>query len=213
MRGSVFILLILSSLLVSCAPGMKELTGMILDPSDADRRREGIVALSQHPRGLDEQPCKLYANVAANPREDVNVRAAAVDALGRSGRTEHCGGVAALLEDPSDLLRWRAAVALDTLPGEAAIEPLRKHALSDRLLDVRVAATQALRHYRRQDVAYTLLGCLNDRDFSIRFKAHGSLVQVTGQDLGYRPGDWRDLLDTLPPSPPDEEGEAAKGET
>ncbi len=181
-----------------------ELITMALDPDDADKRREGIVGLSQHPWGLretvsvtgkdgkqkDVEVLKVYHLIASNTHEDPTVRAVAVNALGRAGNPKYVNTVVACLGDESLPVRWDAAVALDRVVGPPAAKPLEDHAMRDPSVDVRAACAKALRHYPQKSIMESLCRCLLDRDFSVRFQAHASLVEVTGKDRGYDSDDW-----------------------
>src|ERR1035437_6551804 len=71
-----------------------ELITMALDPDDADKRREGVMGLSQAPWGLQEtvrvtddkgkpkdvEVLKVYHLIASMPHEDTTVRGVAVNA-------------------------------------------------------------------------------------------------------------------------------------
>lgn len=169
-----------------------QLVEKALDPSDPDRRREGIVGLSQL-KIADEKILKVYAIVASNPKEEPSVRGVALGALGRAKYSKYLPEIVGCLEDPSTQVRWDAAVAMDSVIGEAAIEPLRKHAISDSAMDVRATCSHALRHYKRAEVVGTLGRCLRDREFTVRFQAHNSLVELAGEDLGYESEPWLGL--------------------
>ena len=42
-----------------------------------------------------------------------------------------------------------------------------------------------LRHYNRQDVLETVLSCLDEDDFAVRYAARDTLRKITGRDHGY----------------------------
>ena len=66
--------------------------------------------------------------------------------------------------------------------------------------DVRIAAAEALRHYRDLGVARVLAGALSGRDFSIAWQSRRSLAIMTGADHGYDERRWLEFL-TGPESP------------
>ena len=68
---------------------------------------------------------------------------------------------------------------------------------------MRANACRALRHFPDVVTARVLADCLADKEFSVRFQAHRSLVAITGMDLGYEPRDWQKVTmgRTLPPRP------------
>jgi len=158
--------------------------------TNPDERREGLAGLARSPRALEVLP--LYAAVAGSAGEEVPVRAVAIDVLGRSRDTTHFPVLVVCLDDESPRVRWEAATALDAMPGESAVEPLRRRAISDSAADVRAACAIALRHYNRPDVLTTLARVLNDGNFTVRHTSHKTLVHLVGQDLGHEPEPWLD---------------------
>lgn len=165
-----------------------------LSAEDADRRREGIVNLSRSPRGGEPQFVEVYAVVAGNIDEEPTVRAAAVDALARAGAHEHVGRVVLCLNDESDDLRIAAARALGAVRGDEALEPLTRRAQTDPNAFVRARSAESLRHYLQPAALETLLLCLDDPDFGVRYAARESLRAMTGEDAGYDPAAWRQAL-------------------
>ena len=175
-------------------PNPQQMVAMAFDPDDADRRRTGIDMLSSQKWGLDEPYTKGYATLA---RTDVDplVRSAAVRALGKSRKPEYQSTLIAALKDGSPLVRWDAAVALDQVPGPAAVEPLRRQGGDDASADVRTACAKALRHYTTQPAVQTLIRLLDDPSYQVRHQARKSLEEATGQDRGQDPSAWMSLLE------------------
>jgi HEAT repeat protein len=60
--------------------------------------------------------------------------------------------------------------------------------------DVRIAAADALKHYRTIDVGRALVDTLDSRDFGVAWQSHRSLVRLTGKDLRYDEGAWLSYL-------------------
>jgi HEAT repeat protein len=184
-------------------PTTDELIVMALDPDDPDKRREGIAGLLAHPRGTEEKILKVYAIVATNAHEDANVRAMAIAALGRGANAKYLPEVAAALDDPSTAVRWDAALALDRVIGPAAVKPIQTHAAGDVSMDVRSACAKALRHYKQQSVLESLCHCMGDHDFSVRYQAHASLVELAaGKDMGFDAADWLFYVRSQPMTQP-----------
>ncbi len=195
----------------SLQTSVNELVAMALDPDDADKRRAGIMGLSEQPWGLQEtvqatdekgkpktvEVLKLYQLIATTDK-DPTVRGVALNALGRAGNAKYIATVLACLEEDSISLRWESAMALDRVIGPQAIQPLVDHALRDPSMDVRSACAKALRHYRQQSVAESLCRILNDQEFSVRFQAHASLVELTGRDMEYDADAWRTAMARYP---------------
>ena len=166
-----------------------QMVAMAFDPDDPDRRREGVRLLTKRDWGRQEPYLKGYATLL-NTDTDPSVRSAAVRALGRAGYKKYMPDVINALDDEAVSVRWDAAVALDDLVGEAAIEPLAEHALDDESADVRAACAVALRHYHKLRAIRALRQCLADEDFGVRYQARRSLVVLMGRDLGPEPQDW-----------------------
>jgi len=170
----------------------KRLVAQMFESPDPDLRRQAIEELSDEGWGRRGAYLKAYALMTTDPA--ATVRSAACRALGRAGNPAHIEAVIAALKDEDQTVRWDAAVALDSLIDEQAIEPLSDAAGSDSAVDVRAAAAWALRHYRRREVLETLIGCLSDSHFRVRYRAAEALKELTGRDAGTDPGPWRELL-------------------
>ena len=171
------------------SPSADEMVDMAFNPDDADRRREGITLLSKRDWGLQEPYLKHYAMVLDGD-DDPSVRSAAARALGRAGDTKYLPNLINALDDKAVSVRWDAADGLDHLIGDSAADPLREHAIEDKSVDVRATCARALRHYGTAPVVRTLTDCLLDDDFTVRYRAHASLVTITGRDFGYDPEGW-----------------------
>jgi HEAT repeat protein len=166
---------------------------LVAATQDPDWRRETIVAMSRSRAGLDDRWLEAYATILQGD-PDPSVRSAAARALARGRNAKYLPALAAALSDASADVRWDAAVALDRVRGEAAVEPLRKAALHDASSDVRGSCARALRHYANPDVAGTLVECLSDESLGVRYQARRSLAAICGRDFGYDAEDWQPLL-------------------
>lgn len=194
-------------------PTPQQQLAMAFETDDPDRRREGIVLLSNNKWGLQEPYLKGYAGFL-NSDDNPLVRSVAARALGRAGDPKYFKDLVEALSDESKTVRWDAAIALDSLipaarregdKADLAAGPLQNHATRDPAVDVRTAAARALRHYHRKDVVKTLLQCLGDPEMGVRYRARASLVEITGLDYGYEPEDWASIVDGDLPAPlPDE---------
>ena len=183
----------------------KQNVAMAFDPNDADRRREGILGLSEKGWGLREPYLKGYAAILRTD-DDPLVRAAAVRALGKAKDPNYLEDVGRALFDKVDFVRQDAAAALDNLTGPAAVDPLCNRVLNDTNQDVRANCARALRHYRRQDALQTLIECLADKAFGVRYQAHQSLVALTGQDRGFDQEKWVGVTLPTAEAAPEEAG-------
>jgi hypothetical protein len=167
---------------------------LINDPYSADQRRKAIYELVQ--RDFAQQPpwTQRYQQIAQlDP--DATVRAAAVRALNASRDKSAVPVFLAALTDKSDLVRLQAAKALSNIPDPTAAEPLaRVLGNQAETRDVRIAASEALRHYRKMDVARVLAGTVNGRDFSIAWQSRWTLKILTGNDYGYDERAWLEYL-------------------
>jgi HEAT repeat protein len=191
----------LSDLFGSPPPPPNKQVEMTFDPNDADKRREGIVLLSSKPWGVKEPYLKGYATILRNDDND-NVRAAALNALGKAGDATYLNDICIALSDPADKVRWVAADVLGMLPFAKTNDPhllvavarLRDHAKDDKSADVRAACAKSLRNHIDDDVVETLIDCLEDKEFGVRWQAHESLRGISGLDLGYERADWSQYL-------------------
>ena len=173
-------------------PSPSKLAAWAFDPNDPDRRRQGIVGLSSRDWGLKEPYLKGYAALLKTDKDPL-VRAAAVRALGRAQDLTYAPDVTRALLDADVNVRQDAATALDKVYDASSATALRNRALNDADQDVRASSCRALRHHRDISVVRTLVDCLSDKAFSVRYHAHGSLVAIVGKDLGYDPQDWADV--------------------
>ena len=129
------------------------------------------------------------ANGSADP--DYLVRAVAIRALNRSRQSGKTDVFIGALNDRSEVVRLEAIKALNNLPDPAAAPPLVALLASDtEVMDVRIAAAEALRHYKRIEVARALIAALGDRDFGIAWQSRRSLHRLMETDLGYDQGKW-----------------------
>jgi hypothetical protein len=93
------------------------------------------------------------------------------------------------------MVRWEAAKALSNIPDPSAAEPLsRTLGNQAETKDVRIAAAEALRHYRTMGVARVLAASLSGRDFGLAWQSRWSLKILTGKDLGYDESAWLGYL-------------------
>ena len=159
-----------------------------------DARRRGINDLMRWDFAQRDPYVRRYRQIARNDA-DPYVRSIAIRALNRSRDADARPLFIAALSDGSELVRLEAAKALINLPDPAAAEPLMAlvgRAEEDR--DVRVAAAEALSHYRRIEVARALTPRLNEADFSVAWQSRRSLRRLTGRDFFYNEAAWLDYI-------------------
>ncbi len=183
-------------------PSPQQQVAMAFDPDNADNRRKGITLLARKDWGLQEPYLKGYAGLLAADDHPL-VRCAAVRALGKAGDPKYFKDIVEAMSDESPAVRWDAAVAVDQiLPAvreaggdpNLALRPLLNHATKDPSVDVRTASAKALGHFRERDAVQALVDCLDAAEMGLRYQAHLSLVELTGQDHGYDAAKWRPLL-------------------
>jgi len=167
---------------------------MMENTASADQRRKGIYNLVKRDFGQHEPYTRRYRQIAQSD-PDATVRATAIRALNASRDKVAVPIFIAALADKSDLVRLQAAKALSNIPDPTAAEPLsRVLGNQAETRDVRIAASEALRHYRNLDVARVLAGTVGGRDFSIAWQSRWSLRILTGRDLGYSESGWLEYL-------------------
>lgn len=170
------------------------------DAKTPDARRDGINRLADRTFGKQAPYTTRYRQIGqfdTNPQ----VRATAIRALNRSRDGQSTGLFISALTDESPQVRIEAAKALANVPSESAVQPLLgvfNNASEE--LDIRLAAADALRHYRKIEVARALINVLSDREFSIAWQSRQSLRAMTGQDKRYDQTAWLQLI-TGPQNP------------
>ncbi|HXE55196.1 MAG TPA: HEAT repeat domain-containing protein [Tepidisphaeraceae bacterium] len=167
---------------------------MTLDKQSADNRRQGVTKLVDY--GFAKRPpYTTHYEQMAETDSDPTVRAAALRACNRARDRKATPVFITALGDKSPLVQLEAAKGLANLPDPNAADALLRvisNPESDR--DVRIAAVDAIRYYRRLDVARALSNLLADHDFSVAWQARRSLVFLTRQDFGYNEGAWLGFL-------------------
>ncbi len=186
-------------------PAPDKQVDMLMDEKDADNRREGVVMLSNRDWGLQEPFLEGYSKLAEYDA-DASVRSAAIRALGKAGDPKYRKVITRALYDESATVRWDAATALDRLPGDDAVTALRERAARDPSADVRASSAKALRHYRNPEVFETLVRCMTDQAYGVRYRARQALTEMTGEDLGPDAEAWEKRLGTKLPEPKPESG-------
>jgi hypothetical protein len=155
-----------------------------------DDRREAILFFADHDYGHDEKYTRLYQQIAKQDTDPL-VRGVAIRALNRSRDKTATPVFIAGLADAAPIVRLESAKALNRLPDDAAVEPLLKVVNSEtENRDIRLAAAEALQHYRTLNVARQLVPLLTQKDFSIAWQARKSLQAMTGKDMAYNQGAW-----------------------
>lgn len=172
--------------LIPPAPG--EVARNAFNVYDADQRRRSVNLLSNATWGGEEPYLRTYRLLVDDP--DPTVRAASLRALSRHGTAEDVPKILPYLKDTTDYVRWEATMALQRLHHKNAIDPLIAVVRDDEQADVRSAAAYALGQYPESRVFQSLVGALNDDDFSVADQAARSLELLTGQKFGQDGAKW-----------------------
>jgi HEAT repeat protein len=155
-----------------------------------DERREGINELVAKDFGKREPYTKRYEQIAQFD-DDWLVRATAIRALNRARDHNATPTFVKALDDKSEQVRLEACKALVHMPDENAVPGLVKIVQnSEENRDVRIAAAEALQHYRSLEVARALTNNLGGRDFGVAWQSHQTLLLLTGRDLRYDEAAW-----------------------
>ncbi|MCY2926768.1 MAG: HEAT repeat domain-containing protein [Planctomycetota bacterium] len=186
------------------APSEADLVKLATDPTDPDKRRQGVNGLGKLSWGGAGRHAALFVERLED--EDNNVRSAAIRALAPLGQAQYLPVIVAKLDDRSPMVRDDAAFALDALHGDAAVAPLQVHATSDGSPAVRGRCARALQHYPTKEVQNTLVGCLKDDNFGVRYEAHESLKAITKRDFEYDAARWNDYVGGRDVAPPGAKG-------
>ncbi|HTL29732.1 MAG TPA: HEAT repeat domain-containing protein [Tepidisphaeraceae bacterium] len=155
-----------------------------------DERREGINRLVDRTYGRRPPYTTRYEQIAQYD-SDYLVRATAIRALNRSRDAGATDVFVKSLDDPNDLIRLEGAKALGNIPDDRAVPSLVKISESTgENRDLRIAAVNALKHYKTLQIAKVLIGIVGERDFSVAWQARKSLKAMTGKDLYYDNNAW-----------------------
>ena len=163
---------------------------------DAEVRRIAIDRVVSRRFGREQPYVSVYRTTAQFDADGL-VRATAVRALNRVRDAEGGAILVAALGDGDAQVRLEAAKALANAPTPAAEVPLRKLAQSaEEDADTRVAAIDALRHYRTLDTQRALVSQLNNANFALAWQSRRSLYLQTQSDFRYDESAWLNYLTT-----------------
>ncbi|HWE03036.1 MAG TPA: HEAT repeat domain-containing protein [Tepidisphaeraceae bacterium] len=172
---------------------------LLEDPTSADNRRVGMNKLVEYGFLKHETPIEKKTSETFEKRcrqiaqfdTDFTVRATAVRTENRARDTRATPIFIADLVDKNEMIRLEAAKALVNVP-EPGAAPALIAALTDHeeSRDVRVAAADALKHYRTLPVERALSSVLHDRSFAVAWQARRSLEHMTLHDFLYDEAAW-----------------------
>jgi hypothetical protein len=164
------------------------------DSHSADNRRKGIYELVKTDFGQRDPYTRRYRQIAQSD-PDFTVRAAAIRASNWSRDKQAVPVFIAALNDQNELVRWEAAKALANVPDASAVDALtRTVGNAAETKNVRMAAADALRHYKNLAAARALVATLGGKDFGLAWQSRQSLRKMTGNDLRYDERAWLEYL-------------------
>ena len=202
--GKLYIVLLLAGACAGCQEGgfasrLKDaITGRtprnaavrMEDSYFPDERRAGINDLVAREFGKKPPYVERYEQIAQTD-PDWLVRATAIRALNRARWKESTPIFVKALDDPHEEVRLEAAKALVNMPDPKSVPSLIRIVNSTtENRDVRIAAADALKHYRTLEVARALIAQLQVREFGIAWQSRRSLRSITGIDWKYDESAW-----------------------
>ncbi len=167
-----------------------EAARMAADFNDPDRRREGVVLLSNAPFGGNPPYVALYREYATEDRDPI-VRAVSIQALARHGGPEDALLIASGLESTDLTVRWEAAKGLQRLHNPAVVPDMLTVLRNEREdPDIRAEIARGLGQYQEDRVFQALVSALDARELSINMEAAASLKTLTGKDFDLEDAAW-----------------------
>lgn len=164
---------------------------------DADMRRTAMNRIATNTRGKGLPYTDVYRTTALQD-PDAPVRAAAVRAISHVRDADSTSALVVALGDSDAMVRQEAAKALANLPTTTAELPLRAIVQkSDEDVDTRIAALDALRHYKSPETQRLLVSQLNSTNFALAWQARRSLYLQTGNDYRYNEPAWLNFLSSV----------------
>lgn len=165
-----------------------------LDQHDPDRRREGLVLLSNSTFGGAEVYLNLYRDYVENDSDPL-VKSAAIAALARHGMPRDALLIAPWTDpavSTSVTIRWAAVKGLQRLHNPDVVSVLVGVAIDQQeQSEVRGAACIAMGQYPEDRVVQALITSLDARELSVNADAAESLFLLTGQSFGMDHTAWR----------------------
>lgn len=160
-----------------------EAARMMLDPHNADNRREGTTLISNAPWGGVDIYITAYRDMVLNENDPI-AKATAIRALARHGQPEDAIRIMPHLAHENLQVRWESAKGLQRLHNPAVVPELLKvlRNVSEHS-DVRVATAIALGQYPEDRVFQGLVSALDARELAVNRAADQALQTLTGQDF------------------------------
>ncbi len=166
----------------------------LFNVTNPDERRDAIAYLQVKPWGHDEVYMRAYEILTTDPSP--MVRAQAMSALGTSHREEAVKYLVGGSNGKGGLADREAEVRRDASNGlcftfnKSATTALAQAVRSDPDTQVRINAARALHSDSSSESVRALIDALDDRDASVVFFAHDSLVKITHQNIGPDAKEW-----------------------
>ncbi len=167
-----------------------EAAQMMMDPHDADKRREGTTLISNAPWGGVDIYMAAYRDKVLNETDPI-AKATAIRALARWGEPEDALRIMPHLTDANIQVRWEAAKGMQRLHNPAVVPEILK-VLRDEAeqSQVRVAAAVALAQYPEDRVFQGLVSALDARELAVNAAAEHSLNTLTNQSFDMDSQAW-----------------------
>lgn len=139
----------------------------------------------------------LAGEMSLRYRQEGNtlLRGAVVGVLGQLKNANVDETLATAMLDTDPDIRILAARALGQRGNEMSLQTLTKAMGNESTLDVRLAITRELSHFKNSPEATRALAlALDDNDAALQYRAIQSLEEVTGRSYGVNVRSWRDYL-------------------
>jgi hypothetical protein len=167
-----------------------EAARMMVNPHDADERREGTTLISNAPWGGVDIYLKVYRDMVLNEPDPI-AKAAAIRALARWGEPEDAVRIMPHLAHENIQVRWEAAKGLQRIYNPAVVTELLRVLRDDQeQYNVRSAAATALAMYPEDRVFQGLVGALDARELAVNEAAERSLEILTGYTFEMDSQSW-----------------------
>lgn len=127
---------------------------------------------------------------AASRSPEVDVARAAVQALGQFREPEVLDALEHVLSHPSPEVRGDALTALETREGPAALDLMRRMALTDPAEQVRLVAIERVSQSSDPSITGFLIDLLRAEEMTVRVTAAEALARRTGQSFGEDADRW-----------------------
>ncbi|MFT3785951.1 MAG: HEAT repeat domain-containing protein [Tepidisphaeraceae bacterium] len=161
-----------------------------LSNKDANIRRSSLLGLSTSYGARDTSNLAAYRAIGQFDPDPL-VRAAAIRAINISRDNASGPTIVSALKDGHPAVQLEVLKALANMPQAGVDESLRKIVADENIdIDNRIAAADALRHYRSVNNARALIDLLDGENFGLAWQARRSLYLMTGKDFRYNRSDW-----------------------